>query len=369
MTVSALSDAQPAWVPELSIILVSYNSLSDLQRFLPTLRAQKTGFSYEIIVVDNHGNDGVRDWIKTAKSPIRYYQNTTNSGYAGGNNLGLKYASGRWTLFLNPDTALLPDCLERLRKTAHEFPDAFITPKLLNPDGTINACGNVMHYTGITTCRGLNEPSGTYTNLEIVPLLSGAAFLAPTLALRRLGGFDETYFMYFEDTDLSLRARLAGYSLLCDARAGIVHHYKLGMNPRKFYHLERNRLLTFLKIFSRKTLLQLLPALLITEAMTWAYSLRGWAYFRARFQGYYWLWKNRPAWLQNRRTIQQNRQIPDQAILNDSLLSLPFEQLAGPALGRFLNAFTRPLFRLLRPSAKPELTPEPKTPLDVEREI
>ncbi|RRA99234.1 glycosyltransferase family 2 protein [Larkinella rosea] len=356
-------------VPELSIILVSYNSLSDLQRCLPTLLAQKTGFSYEIIVVDNHGNDGVRDWIKTAEPAVIYYQNTTNSGYAGGNNLGLKHASGRWTLFLNPDTELLPDCLERLRKTAYDFPDAFITPKLLHSDGTVNACGNVMHYTGITTCRGLNEPSDVYTNLETVPLLSGAAFLAPTLALKRLGGFDETYFMYFEDTDLSLRARLAGYSLLCDARACIVHHYKLGMNPLKFYHLERNRLLTFLKIFSRKTLLQLLPALLITEAMTWAYSLRGWSYFRARFQGYFWLWKNRSSWLKNRRTIQQNRQLPDQTILNDSLLSLPFEQLAGPSLGRFLNVLTQPLFRLLRPSFNPQQGTGPKTPLHVEGEI
>jgi GT2 family glycosyltransferase len=369
MMLSTHTDPQSPSSPELSIVLVSYNSLSDLQRCLPTIAAQKTGFSYETIVVDNHGKDGVRDWIQEAYPQIRYSQNPVNSGYAGGNNLGLKQAFGRWTLFLNPDTELLPDCLEQLRKTAHEFPNAFITPKLLNADGTINACGNVMHYTGITTCRALNEPSAAYTGLEAVPLLSGAAFLAPTVAARRLGGFDETYFMYFEDTDLSLRARLAGFSLLCDARASIVHHYKLGMNPVKFYHLERNRLLTFFKIFSRKTLLQLLPALLITEGMTWAYSLRGWAYFRARFRTYFWLWENRSTWLKNRRAIQQNRRITDEIILKDCRSSLPFEQLAGPAPGRFLNAVTQPLFRLLRPPVSKNVVAETKTPLHVESEI
>lgn len=335
--------------PLLSLILVAYKSLPDLQRCLPTIYNNPVSFSYEVIVVDNGGEDGLGEWLQGNYPQVVHIVNPTNSGYAGGNNLGLRRATGHWTLFLNPDTEILPGALEQLVATARQLPNAFITPKLLNSDGTINACGNEMHYTGITTCRGLNAPATAYSTLQPVLLLSGAAFLAPTAALNELGGFDETYFMYFEDTDLSLRARLAGYSLWCEARAAIIHHYQLSMNPTKFYYLERNRLLTLLKVYSRKTVVRLLPAMVLTEAMTWAYSLRSPSFLRARFRTYAWLWPNRRKILAKRRIIQGDRQISDAIILQNCLVSLPFTQLAGPAIGKLLNTLTRPLFRLVKP--------------------
>ncbi|WP_198175306.1 glycosyltransferase family 2 protein [Spirosoma telluris] len=144
--------SEPAIV--LSIIIVSYNSRVDLARCLPTLFSQQTQDSFEVIVVDNHGTDGVATELLTQYPQVRLIQNLANTGYAGGNNLGLAQAKGHWVLFLNPDTELWPGCLERLMTTARQYPSALITPKLLNPDGTINACGNQMQYTGITTCRG-----------------------------------------------------------------------------------------------------------------------------------------------------------------------------------------------------------------------
>ncbi|MBC3783785.1 GT2 family glycosyltransferase [Spirosoma sp. LMG 31448] len=316
---------------------------------MPTLTEAASRLAHEVIIVDNYGQDNLADWLKTDYPTIRFMANPTNSGYSGGNNLGLAHATGIWTLLLNPDTELIPDSLERLVETARQYPNAFITPKLLNPDGTINTCGNQMQYTGVTTCRGLNEPASNYTVVEEVPLLSGAALMAPTKALREVGGFEECYFMYFEDTDLSLRARLAGYTLLCEPRAVLIHYYRLGMSPTKFYYLERNRLLTFLRVFSSLTLRRLIPALILTELLMWGFSLRGLAYVRARCKTYRWLWQNRVIIQQQHQHIQQQRRVSDRQLLRNSLIDMPFDQLVGGRLGNSLNALLRPICQWMRP--------------------
>ena len=336
----------------LSIVIVAYKSLTDLQRCLPSLFADGLNqMAHEIILIDNYGQDCLEAWLSHNYPTINYQKNPVNSGYSGGNNIGVAKACGQWTLLLNPDTELQQGCLLQLIDTAQANPNALINPKLLNPDGTINACGNQMHYTGITTCRALNEPSESRVTLEKVPLLSGAALLAPTKVLKALNGFDGRYFMYFEDTDLSLRARLLGYDLLCDSRAVIIHYYRLGMSASKFGHLERNRLITLLKTLSRQTLLRLLPALLLTELLTWAYALRGWSYLKMRLWGYRWLWRNRQWLREEHQKIQQTRLLADDALLVDSLSKLPFDQLVDNSVGRLFNQITYWLFRFLRPSA------------------
>lgn len=337
--------------PELSIIIVSYNSLNDLKRCLPTIYNQSETLLVDLIIVDNHGKDGVAEWTAQAHPSVIFIKNPANSGYAGGNNLGLTQAMGRWVLFLNPDTELAPDFLSKLMATARLNPTSLITPKLLNPDGTINACGNEMHYTGLTTCRGLNQPSSAFEQLQTVPLLSGAALLAPQAVLQAIGSFDETYFMYFEDTNLSMRAKLAGFGLLCEPAAVLTHYYKLGMSPMKFYYLERNRLLTLWQVLSRKTCRQLLPALLVTELFMWLFALRGWPYMRVRFQSYGYLWRYRAQIRQQHDVIQATRTISDTQLMAGSLISLPFDQLLGGRLGQILDAVTRPIYSFLRPKS------------------
>ena len=168
-----------------------------------------------------------------------------------------------------------------------------------------------MHYTGIVSCRALGDSPDLHQDLEDIPLLSGAAFLVPTSLYHHLGGFDELYFMYHEDTDLSLRARLQGLRLLCDNGAVAIHRYRLGMNPDKFYLLERNRLLTLLKVLEGRTLWRAAPALALTELATWSFALtRGPAsYLLGRWRGYRWLWLNRREWEAARSDVQARRSV------------------------------------------------------------
>lgn len=344
--------------PELSVVLVSYESRTDLERLLPTVFTQ--GLELEVLVVDNHPGDGTADWLRIAYPSVRVIPRPDNPGYAGGNNTGITEARGRYVLILNPDTQLHPGTLRVLLETCASLregseairahPKALVGAKLLNPDGTVNAAGNQMHYSGITTCRGLHAPAERHRGLEPVPLLSGAALIAAKETWVELGGFDEDYWMYLEDTDLSLRARLRGYPLLCANEALITHYYRLGMNPRKFYYLERNRLLTLCKVYQERTLRRMAPALLLTELATWGFALlKGPAYLAARWRGYAWLYRNRERIRQKRAEVQKTRVIPDATLLEDALTHLPFEQLASPPLAGLLDRLTRPLYALLRP--------------------
>ncbi|WP_018464970.1 glycosyltransferase family 2 protein [Calidithermus timidus] len=335
-------------MPELSLLIVAYNSRPDLERLLPSVYAQ--GVECEILVVDNNPADGTGEWLRQHHPAVRVVVSPRNGGYAGGNNFGIREARGEFVLVLNPDTVLHPGALRTLLEAARAHPDALIGAKLLNPDGTVNAVGNHMHYCGITTCRGLGEPAGRHRGLEPVPLVSGAAFIAARRTLLGLGGFDEDYWMYLEDADLSLRARLRGHPIYSANDALITHYYRLGMSPRKFYYLERNRLLTLLKVYEGRTLRRIAPALLLTELATWAFALlKGWPYLRARWEGYGWLWQNRAAIRAKRAEVQRSRSVGDAVILRDMLTKLPFEQLTAPRLAGWLERLTTPLYRMAAP--------------------
>jgi GT2 family glycosyltransferase len=329
----------------LSIVIVAYRSREVIPACLGSLPAASP--ELEIIVVDNGPDDGTRGWLRQARPDVRLLVAERNGGYAGGNNLGIAAASGDWVLILNPDTQLVPGALDVLLETAEHHPLALVTPKLLLADGTVNACGNEMHYTGITTCRGIGADAAAITGLHPVPLVSGAAMLVPRRVLLDLGGFDDTYFMYHEDTDLSLRAKLRGHPLLCAADAEVVHDYDLGMNPTKFGFLTRNRLRTLFKVYEGRTLRRLALGLVLTEAATIAYAcLRGHRYLTSLWRAYQALWRERRQWLAQRRIVQSTREVSDHVLLADCVEALPFAQLVPNAvIARILDTVTTPLYR------------------------
>ncbi len=336
----------------LSVVIVSYGSQRDLARLLPTLYREAPS-DLEVIVVDNCPGDGSAAWLEASYPDVRVLSLSANLGYAGGNNIGIAEARGQYVLILNPDTALHAGTLGALLEAAQANPDALITAKLLRPDGRLNACGLELHYTGVVSCRGLGQKAETYTALHTVPLVSGAALIASRELLTRLGGFAETYFMYFEDVDLSLRARLLGYQLLCAGDAPITHHYRLGLSATKVYLLERNRLLTLFRLYSTPTLRRLAPSLILTEGLMWLFALvKGPAYISSKVRGYRWLWQQRRVWQAERRKLQTGRMVSDERLLEAACTELPVEQLIpNAALARTLRGLTRHVY------AAPPLAP------------
>jgi GT2 family glycosyltransferase len=333
----------------LSVVVVTYNSRDDLEGCLASLANEAT--EAEIILVDNCSTDDTVRWVRATYSDIQVIALDHNAWYAGGNNRGLREARGEYILVLNPDTVVRPGALDELVRVGEACPRAFITAKLILPDGRVNACGNHMHYAGITTCAGLGSDADAFHGITRPLLLSGAAILARRAAWDDVTGFDESFAMYMEDADLSLRARLKGYEVVCAADAEIIHHYRLGMSPDKFFFLERNRLLTLLKVYETQTLLRIVPGLVITEAATAAFGLlRGRAYLRAWWQSYMWLWQQRHHWREQRRRVQHGRRVGDRALFREMGTVLPFDQLMdNQQVARLLQHVTAPIYRAVKP--------------------
>jgi len=226
-----------------------------------------------------------------------------------------------------------------------------VTSKILMADhpDVINTCGNSIHITGITLCRGLGEPREAMSQPEDVSAASGAAFAMRRELFDKLGGFDEDMFLYMEDTDLSLRAQLAGYKCRYVPQSIVLHRYALKMTPMKVFYQERNRYLMLLKTLRLPTLVVLAPAALCAELITWAFVLlKDRANAGNKIRAYRWIWSNWKSILRKRATVQSLRRAPDRAIVRSMGIRLDFGQAASPVLALVGHIAFDPLFALFK---------------------
>lgn len=327
--------------PRVSVIIVNTNERHRLERLLPTLIAGLDGGT-EVLLVDHASTDGSVAFVRERFPQARVVEAGGNLGYAGGNNLGAAHARGEYLAVLNPDTEVAPGWLGPLVAALEADPGVgLVTPKvrMMRTPELLNTCGNAVQFTGMAWCRGLGTREERGPASGPVSAVSGCAFVVRRELFWELGGFDEDYFMYLEDTDLSLRARLAGYGCRYVAESQLWHDYALNLTPRKYFYLERNRLLTLLKLLSARTLALSMPALLLTEAMAWGYAaLRGPAYLAAKGRGWWWLLRHPRAVLGKRRAAQRLRRIGDAELWRALVWRTPAEALLGRSIaGRALN--------------------------------
>lgn len=334
-----------------SVILVSYNSKSDLERCLPSL-FPTLGDKDEVIIVDNASTDGTYDWLEMNYPQIHSIHSFENLGFGGGNNLGAQYANGKFLVFLNPDTLVEHRWIDALIEALNTNSDVGLATSkvlLLNSPDRINTCGNNIHISGITLCRGLNEPASKYSEREEVTAISGTAFIIRRNLFDRLGGFDESFFMYMEDTDLSLRARLAGYKCLCDPQSVVYHDYVLDIGLLKTFYEERNRYIMLIKCFTGHTLLALLPTLVLAEIITWGFSvLHGPKNIINKIEAYYWIGCHRKEILRSRKQVQTNRKIADREILKTADHRLEYEQTYKGLLSSVMHRLCDPFFFIFK---------------------
>lgn len=337
-------------LPKASVIIVNTSELHHLKRCLPSIFRQRY-LDYEVLVVDNASTDGSIEYVMREFPRVKIIRNRANLGYAGANNVGFRHASGEYIAVLNPDTQVEPDWLSELVMALQAHPNAGLaTPKILIMDdpARINTCGNEITFTGLTFCRGLDQPAEKYNQLEIVSAVSGAAFVIKRSVLEYIGGFDEAFFIYYEDTDLSLRAMLAGYDCLYVPTSVVYHQYALRFSPRKCFLQERNRYFSLLKTLRWRTLMALLPMLLLSEVIAWGYVLlQGPEHISSKFRSYVWLIGNRQQILQARRRAQALRRVDDRVLLERFSHRLTFAQMTNSWLATILERIFNPLLLLL----------------------
>jgi len=243
-----------------SIIIVTWNGLRHLKQFLPSVT--ETNYpNFEIIIADNHSNDGTAEWLNSNYPECRVVTFDRNYGYCGGNNRAVPYTSGDILLFLNNDAQVDPNWLTPLNSLFSKDPKAAILqPKILshkNPEyfEYAGAAGGMIDRLGYPFCRGrlfdhVEADNGQFDDQAEIFWASGAAFAVRKEIFNELGGFDEDFEFHMEEIDLCWRAWNCGYKTRFQHQS-VVYHLgggSLPMNsPRKVYYNYRNSLLMLTK--------------------------------------------------------------------------------------------------------------------------
>lgn len=331
--------------PLVSIIVVTFNSQKYISDCLEAIFKTKYE-NFEVIVVDNNSQDETLKIVEAKFPQVKIIQSHKNLGYAGGNNLGAVKARGQYLAILNPDTQVSKGWLEPL-VLAIQLPGvAVCQPKvmLLPEKNLINLTGKTTHFLGFEWLTDYQKLDYRISMKEITSF-SGSAVLIKKDIFLKLGGFDDDFFMYYEDGDLSWRARLAGYKILLVPESVVYHEYKYQPEEKyqkarkKFYYLERNRLFMILKNYSTKTLLLILPAVLFIEVgMNFYFLTQGWRL--EKFKGYIWMLKNFSKVISARKKTQQMRVFPDSQLTRDFVGKIEFKEFDNFLIKYFAN----PLF-------------------------
>jgi GT2 family glycosyltransferase len=250
---------------KLSIIIVSWNVKDILSDCLDSIFRSAAAFQYEIIVVDNAGTDGTADHIKKNFPAIRVIENSENRGFAAACNQGTSLAAGQYLFFLNPDTVLLDDTLNKLVDFMESNPDiALCGPRILNQDNTLQASvrnfpswrGAFYRYT-IFKYLGLfkshfekwHNRGFDYDKQADIEQLIGAAILIRKDVYEQIGGFDERYFVYYEEVDLCRHLKDIGLRAVYYPGAQLIHlgDRSAGQIPPKIRFMRLRSLLLYFR--------------------------------------------------------------------------------------------------------------------------
>lgn len=269
-----------ALYPKVSVIIVNYNGERYLKDCLDSLHLQNFK-DFEIILVDNDSSDGSADLVAGEYPDAILIRNPANRGFAEGTNQGIREAKGEYILTLNNDTRLEHDFLETIVDPMEKDDKTGIcAAKMLFLDGRINSAGLCISRSGAAWNRGMfQEDRGQYDHPEEVFGASAGAALYRRSMLDEIGLFDEDFFMYMEDVDLSFRARLAGWHCLYVPSAVVYHHHGGTAGYRSdmaVYYGNRNNPWVVLKNFPLRIFLPSLPWIIGRNfAVILYYSVQG----------------------------------------------------------------------------------------------
>ena len=269
--------------PRVAVVVVNLNGAAVLDRCLDSL-ARQTVRPARTIVVDNASTDGSADGLEARHAGVEVVRLAENVGFAAGNNLAVERAGDcEWVALLNPDAFPEPEWLERLLAAAEACPEfAFFGSRLLmaNAPELLDGTGDAFHVSGLAW-RELHGESAEGAALEPREIFSpcAAAALYRRDAFIGIGGFDEDFFCYFEDTDLSFRLRLVGHRCLYVPDA-VVHHVgsaSAGVDSDfTIYHSFRNQIWTFVKNMPGGLVWLYLPQLVLVQTLLLAaFAVRG----------------------------------------------------------------------------------------------
>lgn len=286
-----------------SVITVNYGPSHHTAALLENIRRLNDP-RLEVWVVDNASPESPIPHLSARFPEVNFIQSSFNRGFAGGNNLALREATGDFLFFVNNDTEIAPGCIDKLLQLAQQNPKlGIVCPLLLhypNEGGVLRVQYAGMTplnpFTGRNRTLGSGEPAVNWKNAQSRPTAyaHGAAMFVPRAVIAAAGTMREDYFLYYEELDWSERIRRAGYEIWVEPQAKVYHKEGAttkSMGAVKTYFLHRNRLL-FMRRFHNPPALWLFylhVLFLAAPKHTLLAVLRGdWAGLRAFWQAMAW---------------------------------------------------------------------------------
>jgi GT2 family glycosyltransferase len=259
--------ARASEVPDVSILIVSWNVKELLRDCLRTLKQNAGDVRYETIVVDNQSHDGSPEMIRSEFPWVKFIEPHANLGFGRGNNLAFEQARGRWTLLLNPDTVVLDRAIEKLVKFADANPQAgAVGGKTLKADLSLERscvwgspgmwpmiCKSVGLQLIFKNSRLFNREAMDWwprDTVREVDVITGCFLMIRRDVYEQSGGFDPRFFMYAEEVDLCWRIKKMGWKLMFTPDAQIIHlvgESAAKAKPNRVYHLH----LALLKLYRK----------------------------------------------------------------------------------------------------------------------
>ena len=377
--VTAPAPASPAPAPSelVSAIIIGYNCRRWMEDLVPSLLAQ-THTALEIIMVDDASTDGLDEWLRREYPQVRRLRQERHHSLAANVNAAARLAAGQYLLILNADIRLAPEAVAELVAAARRQPQCGAVAAKLKftwAPAFLNGLGNYVPDRSWGSDLGLGHLDlGQFDDWRTTPSACFAAALIPRGAWQAVGPVDESFPLYYEDTEWSYRARLLGYEVAAAPAAVIYHAFgsdvpsgvETPLSPTKTQRAAYGRLRFSLKLAGRPLLGKLLRQYLSEDASNFGQALRrgDWPHAAAYLRAWSNVLLELPGLLRQRRGLQAARR------RNDSELFYSIPDLPAPldwhGLPELTLATVRrvylPLFQSRRTRRMPEFHDAPRRP-------
>ncbi|MFZ4632261.1 MAG: glycosyltransferase family 2 protein [Patescibacteria group bacterium] len=338
---------------KVGIILINYKDYAE--RFLAPCRdsLRRQNYPKELIniyIVDNASTPETENYLKS-QYPEAKILTREDGNYAAANNLGFKEALAdncEYLVTVNMDTEMEESWLRELVYALDNTPEAGIAQSkiLLFPKNEeekknpkINSLGNVIHFLGFGFTSAYGELDREIPGYpEIEGYASGCSFIIRAELLKKIGGYNEEYYMYHDDMEISLKAKLAGYKLILAPLSRIYHKYEFTRSTKMIYYMERNRYLTLMTFYPLSFLILIgLPGVIMDAGMLLYSSISGWFSEEVKIYKYFFDSRNYDKILEQRKKIKAFKKESFYKIAKNFKGRIEFQEIANPILTYIVN--------------------------------
>ncbi len=337
---------------KIGIILINYKDYARryLQDCRDSLRLQ-TYSNFQVYIIDNASSSKSLEYLKNFY-PEAIVLQRADGNYCAANNLGMQQAivdACDYLVAANMDTKFENDWLEELVLALDNNPQSGVAQSLIMIfprnkeellDPLINTDGNLINFLFFGFTKNYGQKSSTLISSAYpeISYASGCSFIIRASVYQEIGGYNEDYYMYHDDLDISLKARLAGYQVILAPLSKLFHKYEFERSVRMLYYIERNRIISFLSFYSPLKLLLLAPFFItMSLGMTFYAFLGSWLSTKFKVDAYFLKASTWRLILKNRKHLQSLAKKPFSEISKTFLGTIDFQEINNPVLKYFVN--------------------------------